>query len=131
MSMRTDFGNVVDRPYWIRNGIHQLVGQLIPNPIAEIVPTPFTEYLHGSFFHEKSRQFILVQGLNTVELLARGKLQAPIGAEIRVNSSKLKVKGARVVWPQTDDLPILEEVGKTIVVLPKVERYMAIYLRLT
>ena len=130
MSTRTDFGNVVDRPYWIRNWIHQLVRQLIPDPIAEIVPTPFTEYLHGSFFYERSRQFILVQVLNTVELLAKGELQAPIGAEIRINSSKLKVTGARVVWPQTEDLPIRVEAGRTIVVLPRVERYMALYLRL-
>ena len=131
MSTRTDFGNVVDRPYWIRNWIHQLVRQLIPNPIAEIVPMPFTEYLHGSFFYDESRQFILVQILNTVELLAKGELQAPIGAEIRINSSKLKVTGARVVWPQTEDLPIRAKAGTTVIVLPKVERYMALYLRLT
>ena len=131
MSTRTDFGNVVDRPYWIRNWIHQLVRQLIPNPFAEIVPMPFTEYLHGSFFYEKSRRFILVQVLNTVELLAKGELQAPIGAEILINSNKLKVTGARVVWPETEDLAIRAEAGRTIVVLPRVERYMALYLRLT
>jgi len=130
MSTRTDFGNVIDRPYWIRNWIHKLVGQLVPNPIAEIVPTPFTEYLHGSFFYEKSRRFILVQVLNTVELLAKGELQTPIRAEIRINPTKLKVTGARVVWPQTEDLPVHTEGGKTVVVLPKVERYMALYLRL-
>jgi hypothetical protein len=92
---------------------------------------PFTEYLHGSFFYEKSRRFILVQVLNTVELLAKGELQAPIGAEILINSNKLKVTGARVVWPETEDLAIRAEAGRTIVVLPRVERYMALYLRLT
>ena len=131
MSTRTSFGNVVDRPYWIRAWMHQLLAQLIPSPVAEIVPTPFTEYLHGSFFYDESRQFILVQILNTVELLAKGELQAPIGAEIRINSSKLKVTGARVVWPQTEDLPIRAKAGTTVIVLPKVERYMALYLRLT
>ena len=52
MSTRTEFGNVVDRPYWLRAWMHQLIRQLIPNPVAEIVPTPFTEYLHGSFFYD-------------------------------------------------------------------------------
>jgi hypothetical protein len=71
-----------------------------------------------------------VQVLNTVELLAKGELQAPIGAEIRINSHKLKVTGARVVWPKTEDLPMRTEAGKTVVVLPKIERYTALYLRL-
>ncbi len=130
MSTRTEFGNVVDRPYWLRAWMHQLIRQLIPNPVAEIVPTPFTEYLHGSFFYDPSRQFILVQVLNTVELLAKGELSTPLGAEIRVNSSKLKVTGARVVWPQTQDLPLRAEAGKTVVVLPAIEHYTALYLRL-
>ena len=89
-----------------------------------------TEYLHGSFFYEKSKQFILVQVLNTVELLAKGELQVPIGAEIRVNPNKLRVTGARMVWPKTEDLPLRREAGKTIVVLPKIEPYTALYLRL-
>jgi len=120
----------VDRPYWLRAWMHQLIRQLIPNPVAEIQPTPFTEYLHGSFFYDQTRQFILVQVLNTVELLAKGELSTPIAAEIRVNSRKLKVTGARVVWPQTQDLPLRTEAGKTVVALPAVERYTALYLRL-
>ena len=82
------------------------------------------------FFYDKSKQFMLVQVLNTVELLAKGELQASIGAEIRVNPNKLKVTGARVVWPKTGDLPLRTEAGKTVVILPKVERYTALYLRL-
>ena len=129
MSAQSGWG-VSDRPFWIRAWIHELVRQLIPDPGAEIVPTPFTEYLHGSFFYEKSKQFILVQVLNTVELLAKGELQAPIAAEIRINPNKLKVMGARVVWPKTEDLPLRTEAGKTVVVLPGVEGYTALYLAL-
>jgi len=129
MSAQSGWG-VSDRPFWIRAWIHELVRQLIPDPGAEIVPTPFTEYLHGSFFYEKSKQFILVQVLNTVELLAKGELHAPIAAEIRINPNRLKVMGARVVWPKTEDLPLRTEAGKTVVVLPGVEGYTALYLAL-
>jgi hypothetical protein len=34
-----------------------------------------------------------------------------------------------VIWPQTEDLPLRTEAGKTVVVLPAVERYIALYLR--
>ena len=131
MSTRTSFGNVVDRPYWIRTWIHQLLSQLIPNPIAEIVPTPFTEYLHGSFFREKSGRFLFVQVLNTLELLGKGELRAPLRAEIRVNAKKLKVTGARIVWPQTKDLPLGWEEARRVAVLPEIERYTALFLRLS
>jgi hypothetical protein len=129
MSVQSGWG-VSDRPFWIRAWIHELVRQLIPNPVAEIVSKPFTKYLHGSFFYAKDRRFILVQILNTVELLAKGQLQAPIRAEIRVNSNKLKVTGARAIWPKTEDLPLRTVAGKTVAVLPNVEGYTAIYLRL-
>ncbi len=130
MSLRTSFGNVVDRPYWIRTWLHELIGSLVPHPAAEIVPTPFTEYLHGSFFYTQDRRFLLVQILNTVELLGKGELSAPLRVEIRLNPSKLKVRGARVVWPNTEDLPLHSTQTRTVVVLPRVERYVALYLQL-
>ncbi len=129
MSTHSGWG-ISDRPFWIRAWIPQLVRQLVPNPVAEITPSPFTEYLHGSLFFDKSRRFVLVQLLNTVELLAKGKLQTPIRAEIRINPNKLKVTGGRAVWPRTEDIPMRTEAGKTVIVVPRVERYTAIYLRL-
>ncbi len=129
MSMQSGWG-VSDRPFWIRAWIPELMRQLVPDPIVEIRPTPFTEYLHGSLFYDKSRQFILVQVLNTVELMAKGKFQAPVRVEIRINQSKLKITAAKAVWPNAENLAVHTEGGRTVVMLPKVERYAALYLRL-
>lgn len=128
MSLRTNFGNVVDRPYWIRDWLRQLISGLVPNPIAEIAPTPFTEYLHGSFNYTPDRRFLLVQVLNTLDLLGKGKLSAPLRAEIRLDPSRLKIRGARIVWPHREELPVRPVGGKWVVILPQVERYVALYL---
>jgi hypothetical protein len=95
-----------------------------------MTPEPFTEYFHGSFFRDKERKLVLVQALNTVELLGRGKLQAPIRARIRVDSRALPVSGARMVWPRARELPINNRGSTTVIELPPVDRYAAIYLKL-
>ncbi len=119
-----------DRPFWIREWIPELVRQLVPNPIAELAPVPFTEYVHGSFFYDQSRRFVLVQILNTVEQLAGGKLQTAVNVEVRLNPGKLRVTNARVLWPKTLDLPLETSSGKTRMLVPNVTRYTALYLKL-
>jgi hypothetical protein len=121
---------VPDRPFWIRAWVPELIRQLVPNPVAEIVPEPFTEYFHGTFFYDRSRDLVLVQAVNTVELMSKGELQAPVDAVIRVNPAKLKLRGARMVWPQTRDLPVQQEGRRKVIRLPQVERYAAVYLAL-
>jgi hypothetical protein len=116
--------------FWIQKWISTVIRQLVPNPAAEIVVTPHTDYFHGSFFFDQSRKFILLQVLNTVELLSKGEFQMPVGAEARIDSKRLRVTGARMVWPETRDLSVRTEAGRTIVSLPEVKRYAAVYLRL-
>ena len=118
------------RPFWIREWIPALIRQLAPNPLAELRSAPFSEYVHGTFFYDPSKRFILVQILNTIELATRGELRAAPRVEIRVDSGRLKVAGARVAWPVKKDLPVLTEKGKTLVVLENPPRYTALYLRL-
>jgi hypothetical protein len=129
MSTTSGWG-VSDRPFWIRAWIPQLLRQLVPRPIAEIIPVPFTEYVHGTFFYDQNKRFVLVQLLNTVELMAKGKFQGSTRVEIRTDSSRLKVTGARVIWPRTEDLPLRSEATKTVIVVPGLTRYVALYLRL-
>ena len=38
--------------------------------------------------------------------------------------------GARVVWPQTQELPVRREGGMAHIALPKLDPYMALYLKL-
>jgi hypothetical protein len=116
--------------FWIQKWISTLIRQLVPSPAAEIVVTPHTEYFHGSFFFDKSRKFILLQMLNTIELLNKGEFQMPVSAEARLDATRLRVTGARMVWPETRDLSVRTDAGRTIVSLPEVKRYAAVYLRL-
>jgi len=125
------FWAVHSREFWIRKWIPLLIRQLAPDPIAELRPEPFSEYVHGTFFYDPSKQFILVQVLNTVELVTQGELRPAPRIEIRVDPGRLKVGGARVVWPKEEDLTVTNHEGGTRIVLENPGRYTALYLKLT
>jgi hypothetical protein len=118
------------RPFWIRQWIPQLVKQLVPDPIFEICLEPFSEYVHGTFFYGPGRRFILLQALNAVELATQGELRPAPGVEVRINPLRLKVTGARTLWPKEKELSVASGDGKTRIVLPELERYTAAYLSL-
>jgi hypothetical protein len=118
-----------DRPYWIRQWVPALLRQLVPDPIVELRLEPFSEYVHGTFFYDRSGQFVLVQVLDTIEIITRGEFREAPGISLVVNGSKLKVTGARMVWPKTLDLPLSTREGKTYIALPKLDRYMALFLK--
>jgi hypothetical protein len=118
------------RPFWIRKWIPALLEQLVPNPLAELRSIPFSEYLHGTFFYDPSKRFILVQVLNTIELVTRGELRAAPRVEIRIDPRRMHVVGARIVWPAKKDLEVLTDAGKSLVVLESPPRYTALYLKL-
>ena len=118
------------QPNWIREWIPALLQQLVPKPIAEIRPEPKSKYVHGTFFYDKSKRFILVQVLNAMELATQGEFRPVSNVELRINSTKLKVNGARVLWPKEEDLTVINSEGFTRIVLPNPERYMVLYLRL-
>lgn len=117
------------RPYWIEKWIPQVVRQLTPNPIAELRFEPFSEYMHGTFSYDKSKGLVLVQVLNTIELATNGELRAAPKASIMINPARLRVTGARMMWPKTEDLPVIARNGKMQIVLPHVGRYTALYLK--
>ena len=128
INLKIDFA-AMDKLFWMQKWITHLVRQLVPGPIAEIIPAPSTDYFHGSFFHDASGKFILLQVLNTVELLSKGEFQMPVTAEVRIDAKRLRVTGARMVWPETRDLPLRTTAGRIIISLPEVKRYAAVYLR--
>ena len=130
MSARAEFGGGGERPFWIRAWLRELVRQLISTPVIEMTPEPFTEYLHSSFFYHPGRKLVLVQALNTVELLGKGQLHASIRARISTDSRRLPIGGARVVWPKVEDLTVRRK-GQTTIIAPlSIDRYAAIYLKL-
>jgi len=126
----TPIGKLQGRPRWIREWIPDLMRQLVPTPIAELRSDATSEYVHGTFFYDQSRRFILVQVLNTVELVTEGEFRPVTKAELWINPAKLKVAGARVVWPNEKTLAVTELNGKLQVIVPNPPRYTALYLRL-
>jgi hypothetical protein len=119
-----------DRPFWIRRWIPDLVKQLVPNPIAEFQFEPFSEYAHGTFFYDRTKRFVLVQVLNTVEQATEGELPGAPKVNLVIDPNRMKVTGARVVYPMTQELHVASRAGKLDIALPKLERYMAVYLKL-
>jgi hypothetical protein len=115
---------------WIQQWIPELLRRLQPDPIAELRVEPFSRYVHGTFFYDKSKRFVLVQVLHTVELATQGEGSAAPEVGIRINRDKLNVVGARVVWPKTQDLAVHSQGNKTHIALPRLDRYMALYLKL-
>lgn len=119
------------RPHWIRAWIPDVMRQLVKEPIAELRPEPFTEYFHGSFFYDRSGEYVLVQALNTIEEAMEGEYRGIPQVRIGVDAKRLKVTGARMVWPKEADLEIQTRGGRTEVVLQNPPRYIALYLKLS
>jgi hypothetical protein len=88
------------------------------------------EHLHGTFFWDKSKRFILVQILNGVELATEAEFIDVPSAEIRLNPEKLNVRGARIIWPVERSLEVGRDRGRTLISVSKPGRYTALYLRL-
>jgi hypothetical protein len=103
--------------------------QLVRRPIAELRPEPFSEYVHGTFFRDASEKFILVQVLNTIELVTKGEYRPAPQVIIKVDPARLKVSGARLVWPKEKELEVVSKDGATQVVLAAPSRYIALYLK--
>jgi hypothetical protein len=118
------------RPFWIRKWIPELMRKLVPNPIAELRPELFSEYGHGTFSYTPSRKFLLVQVLNTIELATEGEYRGIGRVMISVDGARLKLKGARIVWPKEKDLEVKEEGNRTQIVLENPPRYTAMLVRL-
>ena len=118
------------RPYWIQDWIPYVMRQLVPDAIAELRPEPFSEYVHGTFFYDRSKRFMLVQVLNTVALATQGETRPAPAVVLRINPRKLKVKGARVVWPRERNLDVTTQGGKTRVAIENPPQYTALFLEL-
>ena len=118
------------RPFWIRAWVPELMRQLVKEPIAELRPEPFTEYLHGTFFYDKSGEHILVQVLNTVEAAMEGEYRGIPRVRIAMDGMRLKVTGARMVWPKEEELALQPQGSRTEIVLQNPPRYAALLLKL-
>jgi hypothetical protein len=71
-----------------------------------------------------------VQLLNTIELATKGELRPAPKVDIRVDRNKLKVAGARAVWPVDKDLQVRQDDRYTHIAVADLERYMAIHWKL-
>ena len=118
------------RPYWVQKWIPNLVRKLTPLPLAELRSEPDSEYVHGTFFHDESRRAILVQILDTVELATKGEMRPTPNVEISVDSGRLHIAGARVVWPAELDLALETRGGRTYMAMESPNRYAVLYLKL-
>jgi hypothetical protein len=118
------------KPFWIRAWVPELMRLLVKNPIAEIRPEPFSECVHGTFFYDKTGRFVLVQCLNAVEGAMDGEYRPSPRVRLSVDNRRLKVTGARMMWPKEEDLEIRAGGARTEVVLPNPGRYTALLLKL-
>jgi len=118
------------RPVWIRDWIPALIRQLVPNPVAEVRSEPFSEYVYGTCFWDKSQRYILVQVLNTMELITEGEHFKVPPVHISVDAQRLALAGARTVWPKEQALVVEHKQGRDQVILADCGTYTALYLKL-
>jgi hypothetical protein len=50
--------------------------------------------------------------------------------EIRVDSTRVKIKSAKIIWPAEQELPIRSRQGNAEITLPSPGRYTALRLQL-
>ena len=119
-----------DKLFWTRKWLPSLVRQMVPDPIAELMFPVLPEHLHGTFFFDQSKRFVLVQILNSVELATEAEFIGVPSAEIRLNAKKLGVTGARIVWPSERTLEPERDGERILIRVPNPGRYTALYLKL-
>jgi hypothetical protein len=113
------------RPFWIRQWVPELVRSIAPDPVLELHSQPNSEFVHATYFWDKSRKFVIVQVVNAVELATSCELRTVPRVEIRFQPQKLAVKGAKMVWPSKHPVALR---GNSIV-LENVGRYTALVLK--
>jgi hypothetical protein len=118
------------RPVWIRDWIPWLIRNLVPNPIAEVRAEPFSECVYGTCFWDKNKRHILVQVLNTNELITEGEPRKAPPVRISTDSRRLPLAGARIVWPKEQSLVVERKHGRDQVILADCGTYTALYLKL-
>ena len=106
------FQEMDEKLFWVQKWIPAVVRTLVPHPIAELSFPDLGQHLHGTFFRDPSKRFVLVQILNGIELVTRAEFIDVRYAEVRWNPDKLNVTGARVVWPNAEELTIEPAAGK-------------------
>ena len=116
--------------FWIRSWVPEVMRSMVPQPVAELRSEVFPEYVHGTFFWEKDRRSLLVQVLNAIELSTQGEFRGVPAVEIRVNSARVKIKSAKIIWPAEQELPIRSRQGNAEITLPSPTRYTALRLQL-
>lgn len=116
--------------FWIRNWVPEVMRLMLPQPLAELRSEVFPEYVHGTFFWEKDRRSLLVQVLNAIELATQGEFREVPAVEIRVNSARVNIKSAEVLWPAAQQLPIRNAQGNANITLPSPARYTTLRLQL-
>ena len=119
------------RPRWIRELIPEFVRHLARPPIIELRTTPPSEFVHGTFFFDKTQRSVLVQVLNAVQLVTDGEPRPARGVVISADPARLKVTAARMLWPRQQALPLArQDKGRLLVTLPELEVYAAVCLQL-
>ena len=115
---------------WIRQWIPELMRLLLKAPIAELRPDPFTEYVHGTFFYDKTREHVLVQVLNTVETAMNGEYRGVPRVNFSVDGKRLKITVLESCGRKESVLEVREHAGRSEVVLQNPSRYTALFLKL-
>ncbi len=118
------------RPCWIRDWIPWLMRRLVPKPIIELRPEPFSEYVYGTCFWDKNKRHVLVQMLNTIQLVTENEMRQAPPVRISVDSRRLALAGAQTVWPVKHDLRVERNHGRDEVVISDFGTYVALYLKL-
>jgi Hypothetical glycosyl hydrolase 6 len=116
--------------FWIRSWVPEVMRSLVPQPIAELRSETFPEYVHGTFFWEKGRRSLLVQILNAIELTTQGEFREASDVEIRIDSARVKIKSAKVIWPAERELRVQSTQNNAHISLPSPARYTALRLQL-
>jgi hypothetical protein len=125
------FQEMSEKLFWTQKWIPRIMRQLVPNAIVELTSSKLSHHLHGTFFWDKSKKFILVQLLNSIELSAQAEFIDVPKVDISWNPARLKLAGARMVWPRSENYIVKTVARRGTLRIPSPGRYAAIYLKLS
>jgi hypothetical protein len=125
------FQEMSEKLFWTQNWIPLVMRDLVKNPIAELAFPTLPKHLHGTFFWDRSKHFILVQILNSIELSTGAEFVDIPHADVSWNPARLNVTAARMMWPKKQDYSVRVTEARATLRVPSPGRYAAIYLKIS
>jgi hypothetical protein len=124
------FQEMSERMFWVQDWIPSLMRTLVPNPVVELSTSSLKKHVHGTFFYDRTKRFVLLQLLNSIELSTGAEFIDVPHVDVSWDPHRLVVTAAKMMWPKEQELSLKTASTRKGIRIQTPGRYAALYLKL-